>query len=337
VRACHWKETPLGEYVTMGDIQALPEGELVLKEMANEDRAYFDAVQSIRTSIQSWEVKKQAEQDAKNSTPSKLLLPEFDSPQKMETKSPKKPVFSAEIKIPDELKRYLPEMILVKGGTATLGEAGKNYDTKFTPYTAELQDFYIGKYPITFEQYDYYCKDVEKTEPYFYAPNRPRGKLPVVNVSWKEANKYCRWLSEKTSLNFRLPYESEWEFAARGGLKSKGFKYAGSNNLDEVGWFWENSGDKPMYGKWKAGKTTENNCRPHPVGLKKPNELGIYDMSGNVWEWCDGTYGYFDYRDKVKRGGSCAHTAEFSEVTFRSSGRDKWGASDGGFRVVRVI
>ena len=116
-------------------------------------------------------------------------------------------------------------------------------------------------------------------------------------------------------MQFRLPTEAEWEYAARGGDRSKGYKYAGSGNLDEVGWYGGNS-----------GKHT------HPVGEKKPNELGLYDMSGNVWEWCQDWYG--DYTDeaqtnptgpqsggvRVLRGGSSWLNARFCRVSYRCSG-----------------
>jgi formylglycine-generating enzyme required for sulfatase activity len=96
---------------------------------------------------------------------------------------------------------------------------------------------------------------------------------PVTYVSWNDADKFCQWLSYKTGKHYHLPTEIEWEFAARGGNQSKGYTYSGSNDINEVAWYSDNS-----------GHTT------HPVGQKKPNELGLYDMTGNVWEWCSDWY-----------------------------------------------
>ena len=123
----------------------------------------------------------------------------------------------------------------------------------------------MGKYEVTQAQW----KAVMGSN-----PSRFKGdNLPVENVSWDDVQAFIRKLNQLTGKRYRLPTEAEWEYAARGGNKSRGYKYAGGNNIDEVAWYDGNSGE-----------------RTHPVGKKRPNELGLYDMSGNVWEWCSDWY-----------------------------------------------
>ena len=145
-------------------------------------------------------------------------------------------------------------------------------------------------------------------------PSRDKAwdNYPVENVSWEDCQRFIERLNNRTGLDFRLPMEAEWEYAARGGVKSKGYKYAGSDGLDEVGWYRDNSG----------GHT-------HPVGKKKPNELGLHDMSGNVWEWCQNWFGAYSMEaqtnptgpqsggDRVLRGGGYWGDARFCRVSDR--------------------
>ena len=198
-------------------------------------------------------------------------------------------------------------MVYVKAGSFYMG-SDEYSDEKPVHLVTLSQDYYIGRFPVTQELW----RAVMGT----HAPCHFKGdKLPVEMVSWEECQVFVQRLSQLTDRDFRLPTEAQWEFAARGGVESKGYKYAGSNNLDEVAWYTENSG----------GKT-------HEVGTKQPNELGIYDMSGNVWEWCQDWYsssyptanpvtdpkGSSSGSGRVSRGGSWSNDA----ANCRTANRD---------------
>lgn len=252
---------------------------------------------------------------------------------------------------------FEPEMVFVQGGTFFMGSSLKDNEKPIHQVT--LKDFYIAKYPVTVAEFQEFIETTNyKTDAHRIGTSfimtagewkekagvnwrfdvkgerRPDNEYnhPVIHISWNDAMAYCDWLSNETGKNYRLPSEAEWEFAARGGNKSKDFIYAGSDALDEVGWFWENSGNKKIAGNWEFKKLFENNCRTHPVGQKKANELGIYDMSGNVWEWCadvwhanydgapiDGSAWMSggDQARRVVRGGSWFINDSYCRVSFR--------------------
>ena len=189
-----------------------------------------------------------------------------------------------------------------------------------------LSDFYIGKYPVTQAIWETVMGDNLSD---FKGEDRP-----VKSVSWDDIQKFLKKLNKLTGKAYRLPTEAEWEYAAKGGNKSKGYKYAGSDNINDVAWYDDNSG----------GET-------HPAGQKAPNELGIYDMSGNVWEWCHDWYDPNYYQDsprenpkgpssgtdRVLRGGSWGSSAESTYVSNRDHGSPSFGVSIYGFRLVLLL
>jgi len=229
----------------------------------------------------------------------------------------------------------LPDMVRVQGGTFQMGEKGVVEPV----HTVTLSDFEIGKYPVTQKLW----QEIMGSNPSHF---KGRDDCPVENVSWDDVQDFLQDLNARyPGKNYRLPTEAEWEYAARGGVLSKGYEYAGSNSLTDVGWFWENSGDKMLSGEWKADKVTENNCRTHPVGQKKANELGLHDMSGNVWEWCADWYSEYPSSaqtnptgpalaaNRVSRGGGWGNTARLCRSAFRYGSTPARRNYDVGFRL----
>lgn len=165
------------------------------------------------------------------------------------------------------------DMVRVEGGTFRMGS--DDYDSEKPVHSERVNDFYIGSTEVT---QDLWVAVMGNTR-YFEG-----GDLPVVNVSWDDCQEFCKRLSDLTGRSFRLPTEAEWEYAARGGNCSRGYEYSGSNDIGSVAWYRSNS-DKNI----------------HPVASKNPNELGLYDMSGNVWEW---TSDLWSSNYSSSRGGS---------------------------------
>ncbi|MCW5906766.1 MAG: formylglycine-generating enzyme family protein [Chitinophagales bacterium] len=219
-------------------------------------------------------------------------------------------------------------MIFVQGGTFTMGctkEQDTCYASEKPAHKVTLSNFYINKYPVTQREWE----TVMGTRPWF-SKNCP--ECPVEHVSWYDAQSFINTLNQATGKYYRLPTEAEWEYAARGGSKSQGYQYAGGNNPDEIGWYEVNS-----------------NKQSHPVGQKKPNELGLYDMSGNVWQWCNDWYDENYYQNSPAKDPqgpgrdsyrTCRGGSWWSEVgDLRLSNRDRYPPDarddDVGFRIVK--
>ena len=216
-------------------------------------------------------------------------------------------------------------MMYVKGGTFTMGatsEQGSEADSDEKPtHSVTLSSFYICKYEVTQALW----KAVMGSNPSSFKGDN----LPVETVSWDDCQTFIRKLNAMTGKNFRLPTEAEWEFAARGGNNSRGYKYAGSNNIETVAWYDDNSGSKT-----------------HVVGTKSPNELGIYDMSGNVLEWCQDWKGSYSSASqtnptgassgsyRVLRGGGWCYLARSCRSSGRGSFTPDGRGSNYGLRLV---
>ncbi|MDR3013754.1 MAG: formylglycine-generating enzyme family protein [Chitinispirillales bacterium] len=214
-------------------------------------------------------------------------------------------------------------MPLIEGGTFTMGcteeQEDDCWDNENPAHQVTLSSFRIGKYPVTQELW----RRVMSGNPsWFNSPRLGRNaeQNPVDNVSWYDAQLFISRLNDTTEMKFRLPTEAEWEFAARGGLMSRGYKYAGSDNINEIAWYLGNTG-----GKLSNGATRQ-------VGTRAPNELNLYDMSGNVFEWVNDWYGTYTEKSKIDpqgpleginrvfRGGSWSVDAKFCRVSERFNG-----------------
>ena len=229
--------------------------------------------------------------------------------------------------IPPKPQSNLPEieMVWVSGGTFTMGatsEQGSDANDREKPaHSVTLSGYYIGKYEVTQAQW----KAVMGNNPSSFKGDN----LPVERVSWNEVQEFIKKLNQMTGKSYRLPTEAEWEYAARGGNNSRGNKYSGSDNVGSVAWYFQNS-----------GSTT------HPVGSKSPNELGIYDMSGNVWEWCQDWYGDYSSSSqrnpkgpasgsvRVYRGGGWSYISRNCRVSFRDCNSPGGRSLNLGFRLV---
>jgi formylglycine-generating enzyme required for sulfatase activity len=228
-----------------------------------------------------------------------------------------------------DLRQY--NMVRIKGGTFTMGctsEQGSDCDSDEQPvHQVTVSDFYIGRYEVTQKEW----REVMGSDPPELA-FKGCDNCPVERVSWEDIQQFLLKLNAKTGKAYRLPTEAEWEYAARGGSSSRGFKYAGSNTIDEVAWYTSNSGDKTR-----------------PVGQKKANELGLYDMSGNVWEWCQDWKG--DYSSsaqtnpkgpstgsgRVIRGGSWIDLPQICRVASRLYYTPGFRYGYIGFRLSRTL
>ena len=222
---------------------------------------------------------------------------------------------------------YSFEMILVEGGSFAMGGTDNEaLDREKPVHKVEVSTFYLGKYPVTQALWE----AVMGNNP----ANFKGANHPVERVSWNETQSFFGKLNKMTHKTYRLPSEAEWEYAARGALRSEGYLYAGSDRLEEVGWYSGNS-----------------NGQTHPVGQKLGNELGLHDMSGNVWEWVDDQW-HGSYKEapidgsawvdqssaapRVRRGGSWLNARRLAGCRIATN-RPGYRSNDLGFRLAMSL
>jgi formylglycine-generating enzyme required for sulfatase activity len=269
-------------------------------------------------------------------------------------------------------QRYYPELVTVPLGADWVFKMGsipsewqRRSDEQL--HEVKLSAYQIAATPTTFYQYALYSESASRGLTNRTPPWGRFGDHPVVNVDWYEAAEYANWLNAQQGLppvyqikkevnsdpnnqveldlrkwkvdwnrqakGYRLPTEAEWELAARAGVGAKRTVFAGSDTLDEVAWYWENSGDKPLSGNWDLNRILENDGRTHPVKAKKDNGIGVFDMSGNVWEWCWDWYNS-DYYDECKKQGLVQNPpGPGSSSDGRVVRGGSWGDSQGYCRV----
>lgn len=253
------------------------------------------------------------------------------------------------------------KMIYVEGGTFQMGSDDVDVPDDMKPISVTLSSYHIGETPVTQALWKAVMGTTIRQQRDLFNPEWPAlgegDDYPIHYVSWEECQEFIQKLNQLTGKTFRLPTEAEWEYAARGGKHHSPCKYAGSDKIDDVAWYINNSGDKYLTDTdpdWIITKdmypdcirkdiiVKKNHCKAHPVKTKKPNALGIYDMSGNVCEWCQDLFENYsgsahsdpeDSELRVKRGGSWACDASTCEVYCRMGATSNFRKFDHGFRL----
>jgi sulfatase modifying factor 1 len=270
----------------------------------------------------------------------KIPPPKLKQSAKPKTNKPKQTSTNPVTTIPSPVthgKKSGLTMIPVAGGTFTMGSPDNelNRNNNECQHSVTVDNFAMGQYEVT--QADW--KEVMGTDPSRF---EGCGECPVEQVSWNDVQEFIKAANQKYSRKYRLPTEAEWEYAARGGKKSQGFKYAGTNETASL-YLYANFCDSECTYSLPEKNQTDGYENMAPVGRFRANELGLYDMSGNVWEWCD-NYGPYpgctepkegNSRYRVLRGGSWVSNVNVCRVAYRFWNGGTLRSSDYGFRLAQ--
>lgn len=245
-------------------------------------------------------------------------------------------VLAEEKRLAKEHARFVePQMVLIKAGSFMMGSDLENSDETPAHQVVIENDFYMGKYEVTNVEYNEYLKATKQKR--LVPPNWAQDMQPVIAVSWDDANAYAAWLSGLTGKKYRLPSEQEWEYAARAGTNTRYYWGDRDTSAQKDAWRVNYPNNAHDY----AWIKTNSNNTTHNVGAKKPNPWGLYDMTGNVWEWCSSTYtpNYSLPAEeellKVIRGGSWFSTVEEVTLSHRGSNVSDFTSYSTGFRLLR--
>ncbi len=223
-----------------------------------------------------------------------------------------------------------PEMVWLPGGTFTMGDDKSNQSDEKPAHQVTLSHFAVGKYPVTFDEYDAFCKATGRKKPDDRGWGRDR--RPVIYVTWDDAQAYCQWLNQRTGQDYLLLTEAQWEYACRAGSETAWCFSDDEHQLSQYAWYGED---------WGKGST-------HPVGNKQANAWGLHDLHGNVWEWVQDWYGSYSSKPqqdpsgpesgsiRVLRGGSWGGSADGCRSAYRDWGDPGRRGSALGFRLART-